>query len=41
MKEYMAKKMCYRELLEKGISTKQEFFEKVRVVSREMNRERK
>jgi hypothetical protein len=41
MKGYMAKKMCYRKLLEKGISTKQEFFEKVRVASREMNRERK
>ena len=41
MKGYMAKKMCYRELLEKGISTKQEFLEKVSVGSREMKRERK
>jgi hypothetical protein len=41
MKGYMAMKMYDRGLLEKGISTKQEFLEKVSVGSQEMKRERK
>jgi hypothetical protein len=41
MKGTIAKKMCYRVLLEKGISTKQEFSEKASLGSLDLKIERK